>query len=304
MMLKKLLYNLYLNYTYKKIISKDIINGSSKKNNTSSIYLNESNYLKRNGIIQLDGIDNQNIYLDSLNTLCDLKIKNFDFKGSPIASFSYIHSNDGLAKKVLTDKKINFIIKDYLGEDAKLDFISLSATKNNSFESIISEKWHYDNVGKRLKLFYYLNNNENISTDYVLKSNNILHKNYSTEGSRRSEIFISKYKNEIKSFFPQKGKILIFDTNGFHKGNYKRQRNTLLKDENLSNDYRKMLKFEFSSSIKSDLFFGKSNTIGVRGTFFRSDYDFLNCPLIDHRSMNDLGEFYFYDKAYKILNNN
>lgn len=301
-MLKKLLYNFYINYTYKKIISKEI-KTLFKQIDYSNTWGKDSVILKKVGIIQLDGISDQNDSLNLLNNICDYKLKNFNFKNRPIVSFSYIHSNDSLTKNILSNYKINSIIKNYLGEHARLDTISLSVTKDNTEDTIISEKWHYDNVGRRLKLFYYLNDNENICTDYVLKTNNLFHKYYSTEGSRRSSGFIKKYKDNIKSFFPQKNKILIFDTNGFHRGNYKENKQKIFRENKNQISYRKMLKFEFSNSIKSDLFFGKSNTIGVRGTFFSKNFDFVSCPLIDQKYICDIDNFYYYDKTYKVLYN-
>ena len=46
--------------------------------------------------------------------------------------------------------------------------------KFNQKKKSISENWHYDTVGKRIKIFIYLNSNNNISTDYILSSNQIL----------------------------------------------------------------------------------------------------------------------------------
>ena len=65
-----------------------------------------------------------------------------------------------------------------------------------------------------------------------------------------------------------------------------------------------MLKFEFSSSKKSDLFYGKSNTIGVRGTFFSNDFNFTDCKLIDQKYLSKIeNNYFFYDKDYKYYNN-
>jgi hypothetical protein len=114
---------------------------------------------------------------------------------------------------------------------------------------------------------------------------------------------MEKYTKDIKSFFPQRGKILIFDTNGFHRGNYKEKIKDFLEKDKLKTSYREMLKFEFSSAAKAELFFGKSNSIGVRGTFFSKDFDFLSCPLIDQQYLSDVDKLYYYDKNYKILNN-
>jgi hypothetical protein len=299
--LKKTLYNLYINYAYRKIISNDFANQPSRQNHNNNDFFNDATLLKKNGILQIDDFKINDALIKELNVILDDKIKSYNFDKNPVVNFSEVNSNDSIAKIILSDAKVNFIIKEYLGKNARLDIISLSVTGDNSQGSIISEKWHYDNVGKRLKLFYYLNDNENISTDYVLKTNNLFHKYYSTEQSRRSDKFIQKFKNEINSFFPQIGKIIIFDTNGFHRGNYKENKQKIFKENKIS--YRKMLKFEFSDSIKSDLFFGKSNSIGVRGTFFSKNFDFQSCPLIDQKYLCDINNFFYYDRTHKVLYN-
>ena len=301
-MIKKTLYNLYIDYAYKKIISNDFANQPSTQNHNNKDFFNDATLLKKNGILQIDDFKINQELIKELNNILDDKIKSYNFDKNPVANFSEINSNNSIAKIILSDAKINFIINEYLGKNARLDIISLSATTDNSQSSIVSEKWHYDNVGRRLKLFYYLNDNENISTDYVLRTNNFFHKYYSTEKSRRSDKFIRKYKSEINSFFPQIGKIIIFDTNGFHRGNYKEKKNIFTENKNKIS-YRKMLKFEFSNSFKSDLFFGKSNSIGVRGTFFSKNFDFQNCPLIDQEYLCDIDNFYYYDKTHKVLYN-
>ena len=64
------------------------------------------------------------------------------------------------------NKKINDIIKGYLGIDAVLDYVEFQKININSSFKSISENWHYDNVGKRIKLFVYLNDCEKIFTKY------------------------------------------------------------------------------------------------------------------------------------------
>ena len=302
-MIKKTFYNLYIDYAYKKIIGNDFANQPSIQNHNSKDFFNDAILLKKNGILQIDDFKVNHGLIKELDKVLDDKIKLYNFDKNPVANFSEVNSNDSISKIILSDVKINSIIKEYLGKNARLDIISLSVTSDNSQNSIVSEKWHYDNVGKRLKLFYYLNDNENITTDYVLKTNNFFHKYYSTEKSRRSDKFIQKYKNEIHSFFPQIGKIIIFDTNGFHRGNYKENKQKISMENKNKISYRKMLKFEFSNSVKSDLFFGKSNSIGIRGTFFSKDFDFQSCPLIDQKYLCDIDNFYYYDKTHKVLYN-
>lgn len=274
---------------------------SSNISNSNTMFLEDANNLSENGVLELDYSFDTSDSLEEINRFCDERLKKNVNNNFPVITFSYIHKKNSIAEKILSDPKINFIIKDYLGVDARLDLISLSITQNHSEQSIVSEKWHYDNVGKRLKMFFYFNDNDDICTDYVNGTNNLFHKLYTTEGSRVNEKNIYKLQKKINSFFPRKNKILIFDTNGYHRGNYKNIKN---KDSKNILSYRKMLKFEFSGSKKSDLFYGKSNSIGVRGTFFSNDFNFPDCELIDEKYLSKIGNnYFFYDKEYKNICN-
>ena len=300
-MIKKLLYNLYINYSFKKIVMNDKRIKSSNDFGDNNVFLKYSKNLSENGVLELDNSYESSDSLNEINKYCDEKLKENINNNLPVITLSYIHKKNSIVEKILTDPKINFIVKNYLGDDARLDLISLSITQNCSNQSIISEKWHYDNVGKRLKMFFYLNDNNDICTDYVKGTNSVFHKSYSTDGSRLNKKIINKLNDKIISFFPKKNKILFFDTNGYHRGNYKNITNKVSKNI-LS--YRRILKFEFSSSKKSDLFYGKSNTIGVRGTFFSNDFNFIDCKLIDQKYLSKIeNNYFFYDKDYKYYNN-
>ena len=299
-MIKKIIHNLYLNYSYKKIIRTDNKDSFLTREEKYKDYIEEADDLKKNGAVEIDEFyKNQNLS-NQLENFCDEKINKVDEK-NPINSFTFVNKKNFVAEKILSNPKINFLIRDYLGKNARLDLINLSITKNKSLEKIISEKWHYDNVGRRIKLFFYLNDNNDICTDYVKKSHTTFHNNYTTEGSRRDENYIQNFQDETISYFPKKNCILIFDSNGYHRGNY---RNSLRQNTDINNlSYRKMLKLEFSNKIKSELFYGKSNIIGVRGTIFSNDFNFSVCPLIDQKLLSNIDDKYFlYDNQFKKYN--
>ena len=295
--LKKKIYNIYINYAYKKIIDSSKI----KKFKTNEI--NEDlkivyEKLNNNGIIQYNGIkinDNSiNYYLKKIEK--KINTKNI-FNKYPFFSEKIVFENNTLVEKVLKDKQVNSLIKCYLGEDAKLDYISLMITKANTSNKIVSEKWHYDNVGKRLKMFVYLNDSNYISTEYIKETNNLKHFFYSTEGSRVNENKIKKLKKNKATFFAEKGKILIFDTNGFHRGNFQLIQNQI---KNESNQFRILIKFEYSSKLKSERFYDKSDIIGPRSTFFSEDFNVNDCELIDKSCLSKVGQIFFYDRRYAL----
>ena len=286
--IKNFLNNLYINYTYRQIISKsDKKEFSVNKELDNNSYIND---LYNNGVIKIEnlGIDESQIseyyhfLLDNLNN--DSKIRNY--------SHSTVNKKDSIVEKILLDKNLNNIIKSYLGENACLDNVVSLTTNASSLIPTISEKWHWDNVGRRLKMFFYLNNNNNISTDYITTTNRLSHFFYSTRGSRVKDSKIKKLKDNIKFFFPKKDSLIIFDTNGIHKGNFSRQSNTL--EEN----FRAMIKFEFSSKVKSDMFYKKSNIIGPRFTFFSHDFDIDNCDLINKECLSKIDDLYYYDNEF------
>ncbi len=286
--IKDFLNNLYINYTYRQIISiTDKREFSLSKKSDSRSHIND---LYNNGVIKIEnlGIDESQIseyyhfLLDNLNN--DSKKKNY--------SHSTVNKKDSIVEKILLNKNLNNIIKSYLGENACLDNVVSLTTNASSLNPIISEKWHYDNVGKRLKMFFYLNNNNNISTDYITTTNRLSHYLYSTKGSRVKDSKIKKFKDKEKIFFPKKDSLIIFDTNGIHKGNFSRQSNII--EENL----RIMIKFEFSSKVKSEMFYKKSNIIGPRFTFFSHDFDIDNCDLINKECLTKIGDLYYYDNEF------
>ena len=288
--------DLYINYTYKKIIkdSKKIRYDQKTQNKELE---DKKDLLLNAGALEIKNYTLDQKYFDYFNEIYVNNLTEIS-KDFPNYNYPLIFDKNTIVEKILLDLDLNYLIKSYLGNDARLDIISFSCTRSNSLNKIVSEKWHYDNVGNRLKLFFFLNSNMEISTDYITSSNKIFHKFYSTSGSRVSLEKVNKLKNNIVKFYPEKGNLLLFDTNGYHKGNYSENLNKL---NGKSNQSRLMIKFEFSSKLKSEKFHDKSDIIGPRSTFFSNEFNINDCELIDKSCLSKVGQIFFYDKRY-ILN--
>jgi len=205
-----------------------------------------------------------------------------------------IIKKNSLIDKILKNKKIHNILKFYIGKNVKLDFIEVGRIKSNQKKKSISEKWHYDTVGKRIKIFIYLNSNKNISTDYILSSNQILKRNFTTKGSRFENSSILNNNNKIFKAYPKIGSIFIFDTNGIHRGNYRDNKKIDL------NEYRDTIQLEFSDKNKSNKLQSIGvDSIGVRNIFFSNDLETKNY-LLDKNCITKFenSDLIFYDKNF------
>lgn len=292
--IKSYLYDLFINYRYKKIIRDSKLIAYPIKPDSKHLESLLSK-LNQDGIIEIKNYDlSDNINNFNENNFLKNQSTNL-FENSPVYIEPKVFTKDSIVEKIINDNDILFLIKSYLGADALLDMISLSVTEFKSDKEIISEKWHYDNVGKRLKLFLYLNSNDKISTDYILTTNKLTHNNFSMTGSRIKNEKAKKLEKKIKNFFPTQGSLILFDTNGIHRGNYSQLNKSITKSK-----FRIMLKFEFSSKNKSEKFYGKNENIGPRSTFFSEDFNFGNFKLIDKEYLTKIKNFYFYDKSYTL----
>ena len=279
-LLKSILYNKFQSYKFKRIISKHDNNLQSTliNKNNETINLNQNGYLILNNYIKdIDHYEINSNYWNQYGKSVK-KINNI-----LITKKSIIH-------KILTDKKINEIITGYIGIDAILDYVEFQKININSSFKSISENWHYDNVGKRIKLFIYLNDCEKIFTKYLGKTNRLIHKNYSTTGSRIKNNITMKYIQNEVNLIPKKGSIAIIDTNGYHKGVFRSSDDT-------SNYTREMIVLEFSSKSKSSQLSKISDDIGPRFVFFDKELNFDEM-LINKDCLNKFEKFYFYDQNY------
>lgn len=121
---------------------------------------------------------------------------------------------------VLSSKKLERVVKGYLGHNARLDDMYIKSVKDGL--SSVSEGWHDDNVGYRLKLFMVFDV-EKIPSGTVLiprKRPNIYHVRFWDEISRSMKVKrTDEHVEEIRIDY-QAGDCLLFDTNLPHRGDY------------------------------------------------------------------------------------
>ena len=185
--------------------------------------------------------------------------------------------------KLFFDDKINNIIKGYLGEKARFDFCNSWRMVHNKFsKSSSSNEWHHDCVGHRLKFFILLNktsHSKGQKTFYIDESNMNKYSTYSTYAHTDSRVDQALVENKNYSELSgEKGDILIFDTNGLHKGNY---------DEGIEN--RDVVQLEFSDRAKGSYL---SGDIGPRKSLLPK-FDFKE-TLIDQNKLKKENNYFRY----------
>lgn len=74
-MIKKLLYNFYINYSFKKIIMNDKKIKSSNISNSNTMFLEDANNLSENGVLELDYSFDTSDSLEEINRFCDERLK-------------------------------------------------------------------------------------------------------------------------------------------------------------------------------------------------------------------------------------
>lgn len=270
----------YTNYKYNKVIK--LSDNYNLKDNLSNNQL--TNQLINQGYIVWDN------FLTDDN--CD-KLENIKQFGNSVKKIdNKVINNNSTAFKIISNKIINNLIQSYLGQSACLDYIEYQRTEFNSCNKSISEKWHYDNVGKRIKIFYFFNDCDQVFTDYLQGTNLIYHKKYSTSDSRINDKFLNKFKDSNVSILPKKNRLVIFDTNGYHRGVYRNNNNN---NDKASEQIRDMILLEYSCEKKSNIL--KSDILGPRRTFFSPEINFDD-TLVNRKYLVDFKGFYFYDKSF------
>lgn len=181
--------------------------------------------------------------------------------------------------RIFFDEKIIDLVKSYLGEKARFDFCNswrIIHNKNSIRSS--SNEWHHDCVGHRLKFFILLNktnHSKGQKTFYIDKSNLNKYSTYATYGDGNNRVDQAMVKNkDYTGLSGEKGDILIFDTNGLHRGNY---------DDGIED--RDVIQLEFSDKTKGSYL---SGDIGPRKSLLPNlDYKGTLIDLKKLRKEND-----------------
>lgn len=174
--------------------------------------------------------------------------KNGNYRSNEIPS--------NIIKILLESKKLESLVTDYFGYDVRLDDMYFKCSNGNC--TSISEGWHTDNVGLRLKVFICVGSgNDNPSTFIIPSSHlNKFKANFLEDFKRLTtkKQNPKKKKDELKISY-ENDTIVIFDTNLMHRGDYEKH-----------SGYRNTIVLEFMNRHKSNLL-AKNNPCGPGQSF-------------------------------------
>tara|TARA_B100001989_G_C24547373_1_gene471856 strand:+ start:3077 stop:3847 length:771 start_codon:yes stop_codon:yes gene_type:complete len=154
------------------------------------------------------------------------------------------------------DSKIGKDLTKYLDDEPFYYRIELKKTVSDKNAPTVSSYWHYDLIGKRLKLFYFLDSSLSKITTHLIENSHIAKKSSNYIFSRLNSylMFIKNiFTNKIKIISPIKGTFFIFDTNLFHKGGL----------VNSNKSFRWTLQCDIISRKKYDLISKYGDKIGL-----------------------------------------
>lgn len=174
--------------------------------------------------------------------------KNGNYRSNEIPS--------NIVKIILESKNLESLVTDYFGCDVRLDDMYFKCSNGNS--NSISEGWHTDNVGLRLKVFICVGSGNDNPSTFIIPSSHLkeFKANFIEDFKRLTtkKQKPKKKKDELKISY-ENDTIAIFDTNLMHRGDY----------DNHSG-YRNTIVLEFMNRKKSNLL-AKSNPCGPGQSF-------------------------------------
>ena len=191
-------------------------------------------------------------------------------------------------EKILQSSKLTNIIQSYLGDDARLDDAYLKTIKDGL--DSVSEGWHNDNVGYRLKLFIVFDVEGHPAPTILIPSKrpNLYKFSLKKElgrffSDKKDKVF---EENEIEIAY-EKGSCLLFDTNLTHRGGFSK-----------SNGVRHCIIVEFISKSKANYLSENSPCRPMQGKgkipINAKDSIIKNSSLIDNKIINSEDNIFYY----------
>ncbi len=217
---------LFFKTIYFRIVTTFIVR---KYDSKSPIYLNEciSDDLVNYGYLSTNSNE---LFGFSISDLCE-KYNLSDFQFNKDGLYFTRNIPDEIISRIISSEKLKNIVFNYLGSNARIDdfYIKNQAPNSNS----ISEGWHTDNVGYRLKMFISYKADIN-SPKTIVMSNT--HKKLFKFPLYETLVRLSSFYNiNVFNIFKDKFKedhsniislsyfndcINMFDTNANHRGDY------------------------------------------------------------------------------------
>ena len=127
---------------------------------------------------------------------------------------------DYVWRAILGSEKLLKIVTNYLGPNVRLDDLYVKSVRDGL--QSVSEGWHDDNVGYRLKVFMVFDV-EGIPSNTILSPKtrpNLYHVNLKDEVARTRKNLNTEARAETITVGYEAGDCLVFDTNLPHRGDY------------------------------------------------------------------------------------
>jgi hypothetical protein len=213
---------------------------------------------------------------------------------------------DNLLKIILSSKRLEDIVFSYLGCDARLDDMYIKCQAPNS--KSISEGWHTDNVGFRLKMFIAFKASEDSPKTILIPKSHLNSYSFPIKEILNRFFYMSnipilkslssnnftKYENELKLGY-KNDVIHVFDTNCLHRGDYAEY-----------SSVRNCIVLEFINKNKSNSIYrfspcGPGQQSSGKIMFSEELSSFLeNSKLIDKNILHKLSSSKYYSYSIKF----
>ena len=268
-----------------KIKKKIFLNNS----NSDSLFSDGYQIIQNNNFGNFNNKDNVKKVVNLFNRQLDTKIHTQEILKQNI----FFIFNPTIFLESLTElyeiKEINELVKNYLGDEACLHNSELMKLSKTTDSNQGSGLYHHDTIGHRLKDYFNFNSIETLSdrpTHYARSS----HINFWPEHNAKTSRFDENYVNnefKVDKLYSKFNEIVIFDTNGLHKGYYEKNNNDryslVLEYGTIKkfNDFKKLGNFPYG--IKKQKISKKIN---------------LSKTLINKNYLVDDGDYYTYGEHW------
>jgi hypothetical protein len=270
-------------------IKKKIFLNNSEKKNVNNLFSNGYQIVQSDDFKKFNNQYNfskiLNLFENNFNAKTDTEEilkQNIFFIDSPTIFFEDLI-------KLYEIQEINKIVKNYLGADACLHNGELMKLSKNTNSSQGSALYHHDTIGHRLKIYFNFNSVEKLidrPTHYAKSS----HINFWPEHNAKTSRFDEKYVNDefiVDKLYSKSDEIVIFDTNGLHKGYY-----------NNNNNERYSLVLEYGTIKKFKDFKRLGNfPYGIKKQKISKKIN-LSKTLINQDYLVDKGDYYNYGEHW------
>lgn len=168
----------------------------------------------------------QELFGESFSALIQDKIRDLAVAYDRFGNWMSRDVPASIVARIVNNPAVQQIVEGYLGPNARMDDVYFWFKSGNPAAWSLSEGWHDDNVGHRLKFFICLGADANAPQTFIVEGTHrpLYRFNIGREFSR---IFRQKVadltpalRSKVRELNYDRDRIMVFDTNLLHRGNY------------------------------------------------------------------------------------